>query len=402
MLFALVVGTPSCSQDEPDKNVSGQISFYGETYDLEQGALYHDNNYTVISLKDYTFEDKHSGRTDHVKGFTADVRDKETGNFMLCLYEHGFVLSDLTQDARGEGACICLRMASPQADALAPGKYTYSLDRDDFTFRGVSSVKYNSESGCTPNQLTGGEVEVAVEGETYTLSFKCVTSTGGTVEGTFKGQLKTFDIRKNVETVFSYENISLMALLDKVEYVADGKTQSEPDYQRGAAFFNTANRSSYTANTYKGLSDADKKAIDLALAYDAAANAVYFESPIKMRALLWHNTFQAPALQGFSFDLPCHTRYMAAPQGFGNAQFENLQVDDFNFTFTEGKVSIPVGSTAPAFVFVQTGNGQRVILRIKQVSPKGSQMIGGITYPVNPTIVMDMKCPKNFTEQQMR
>ena len=90
-----------------------------------------------------------------------------------------------------------------------------------------------------------------------------------------------------------------------------------------------------------------------------------------MRALLWHNTFQNESLLDYSFDLPCHTKYMPAPQSFTNADFEALaQQEDFVFDFTESKVSIPVGSTTPLFVFVQTGNGLQGAIRIKEVIPE--------------------------------
>ena len=107
MLLALI-GLPSCSDEDNELSATGRISFYGENYLLEQGAIYHDNNHTVIAVTDYTFEDRYQG-----EGFSAEVKGKQTGNFLIGLYEQGFVLSDLTKDARGSGACICLRVASP-------------------------------------------------------------------------------------------------------------------------------------------------------------------------------------------------------------------------------------------------------------------------------------------------
>ena len=128
MLLALI-GLPSCSDEDNKLSTSGQISFYGEKYPLEQGAIYHDNNHTVLAVTDYIFEDRYQGvdgeQIDQVKGFTAEMKGEQTGNFLIGLYEHGFVLSDLTKDARGNGACICLRIASPETDKIAPGKYTY-------------------------------------------------------------------------------------------------------------------------------------------------------------------------------------------------------------------------------------------------------------------------------------
>ena len=406
-LLALI-GLSSCSDEDNKLSTTGQISFYGENYLLEQGAIYHDNNHTVITVSDYLFEDRYLGengeQTDQVKGFSAEIKEKQTGNFLIGLYEHGFVLSDLTKDARGNGACICLRIASPEIDKLVPGKYTYSLNRDEYTFKGNASVNYNSGGSTNPNELTGGEINITQEGDLYTIAFKCETSFGGPIEGTYTGSLKPFDIRKEIGTVNFYENVKLEALFDKVEYTdLEGIFHSEPDYLRATSFFLSSTQQVYSANLYKGLAESAKKGIDIALAYDATNKTVYFESPIKMRALLWHNTFQNENLFNYSFDLPCHTKYMPAPQDFTNADFEALaKQEDFVFDFSEAKVSIPVESATPRFVFVQTGNGLQGVIRIKEITPESTEMISGIIYTVNPSIIMDVKFPRSFSEQQIR
>jgi len=78
MLLALI-GLPSCSDEDNELSATGRISFYGENYLLEQGAIYHDNNHTVIAVTDYTFEDRYQGedgeKVDQVKGFSAEVTD---------------------------------------------------------------------------------------------------------------------------------------------------------------------------------------------------------------------------------------------------------------------------------------------------------------------------------------
>ena len=78
-LLALI-GLSSCSDEDNKLSTTGQISFYGENYLLEQGAIYHDNNHTVIAVSDYLFEDRYQGengeQTDQVKGFSAEVKEK--------------------------------------------------------------------------------------------------------------------------------------------------------------------------------------------------------------------------------------------------------------------------------------------------------------------------------------
>ena len=185
----------SCSDDD-DGGKAGDISFYGETYPLELGAVYHDNNHTVIAIEDYVFEDSYvvegKTQTDVVEGFTAEMKNGQTGNFLIGLYEGGIVLSDLTQDARGNGAAICLRLASPETERVVPGKYTFSLSHDEFTFMGYSSANYSPGGDVTPNELAEGEVNVAQEGDVYTIDFDCKTTFGGEIRGTYTGTLKAF------------------------------------------------------------------------------------------------------------------------------------------------------------------------------------------------------------------
>ena len=271
-LFALLACL-SCSDDGDGNGNAGDISFYGETYSLSQGAIYHDNNHTVIAVEDYVFEDRYEWEgeehVDQVEGFTAEVKNEQTGNFLVGLYEDGFKLSDLTQDARGSGACICLRFASQDTGRLVPGTYTYSPNHDANTFLGYSSVNYSAGSGTTPNELAEGEVNVSQEGEVYSISFDCKTTSGGEIKGNYVGTLRSFDIRKNVETIYSYEDIELDALLEQVDYTdLEGVVHSEPDYLRGNAFLMSATQQVYSANLYRDLANTAKEDIDIALAYD--------------------------------------------------------------------------------------------------------------------------------------
>ena len=397
----------SCSDDD-DIGKAGDISFYGENFSLAHGAVYQDNNHTVIAVEDYVFEDSYEVdgkvQTDVVEGFTAKMKNGQTGNFLVGLYEEGIVLSDLTQDARGNGAAICLRLASPETERIVPGKYTFSLNHDEFTFMGYSSANYSPGGSVTPNELAGGEVNVAQEGEVYTIDFNCKTTFGGEIKGSYRGTLRAFDIRKNVDAVYFYKDIELDALLEQVDYTdLEGVAHSEPDYLRGNAFLASATQTVYSANLYRGLANSAKEDIDIALAYDEEKEAVYFESPIKMRALLWHDTYENGELFDYTFNLPCHTKYMPAPEDFTNEDFEALaDAEDFNFEFAEARAEIPVDADWPCFVLVQTGNGQPGVIRVKSVSPKSTQMIAGVAHPANPTVVMDIKFPRTYSEQKMR
>ena len=265
-------------------------------------------------------------------------------------------------------------------------------------------MNYDTGETPAPNRITEGTVEVAQTGEIYTISFDCKTTFGGEIKGNYTGTLRSFDIRKNVETIYSYEDIELDALLEQVDYTdLEGVVHSEPDYLRGNAFLMSATQQVYSANLYRNLANTAKEDIDIALAYDREKEAVYFESPIKMRALLWHDTYQDETLFDYTFNLPCHTRYMPAPTDFTNEDFEALQEPgDFDFEFAEARAEIPVNAALPCFVFVQTGNGQKGVIRVESISPESTEMIAGVVYPANPSVVMDIKFPRTYSEQQIR
>ncbi len=400
----------SCSDDEHGYSADRQVSFYGEVYSLGTGAIYHDNNHTVIAVEDYVFEDRYevdgTEKIDLIEGTAAKVGARQTGNFLLGLYEDSFVVSDYTQDARGEGACVCLRVASSEIDQLVPGKYTYSPNHEENTFTGYSAVSWNpSADENSINELTEGDVEITQEGDIYTVTFNCKTSFGGTIQGKYVGKLKEFDIRKEFGEARTLEEIELEALFDKVVYTGtDGVEHSEPDYLRAKSFLNTSTGVIYTANEYRNLSVAEKKAIDIALAYDKEKEEIYFLSPIAGRSLLWHNMYESETLFDYSFDLPCHTRYMPVPENFTNEDFEELALqEDFNFDFEEAMSSFPVESPSlPCFFVVQTGNGQVGVVRVREVTPESTEMINGVTYPKNPFVIMDIKFSSNSSEEKIR
>lgn len=413
MLFILT-GFHSCSDEDSEAPSAGRISFYGANFPLEQGAIYHDNNHTVIAIEDYTFEDHYEGengeQTDFIHGFTATVKKEQTGNFLLSLYESGFIINEATKDAQGAGgACISLRFASPEPDSLLPGKYVYSPNYNEYTFKGYSSANYNTiiiphNPVTIPNEIGEGEVNIAKEGEIYTITFDCKTTFGGPVTGTYTGTLKSFDIKKTAETFKFYKDIKLEALFDTLKYTdTENVFHCKPDYSRAKSFFSSTTRKVYSAKEYMKLAENDKKGIDIALVYDRAKDAVYFESPIKMRALLWHNTFEDDELFNYSFDLPCHTKYMSAPEDFTNADFEAMsKQEDFVFDFTASAVSICIGRQLPCFVFVQTGNGQQGVIRIKEIIPESTEISQGTIFPLNPILVMDIKFPRSYSAEQLR
>lgn len=392
---------PACSSNDGGLDQSKLLTIYGEEYELEQAVLWKDDNHTVSLQEDYVFEDHYQTsageKTDSVKGFMTTLKDYQTGNFMLGLYETGFVINEVLYKAQGQGACVWLQLASPETSELSPGKYIFDKSRDQYTFKGYSTSKYKPGE-TTPAEINAGEVEVSREGDFYTINFKCKTSFGGTVAGCYTGKPAGYNLSGQTQGVVFQQEIALRALFDTVVYEKEGILVKEPDYLRGSSFLNSSSKKTFSAEKYSVLNYTEKAKVDIAVAYSEEENAVYFESPIRMRALLWHNQYE-----DYNFDLPCHTRYMAAPADFKEADFESLaKKEDFVFQMKEEIVKIPIGITSPKYVFVVTGNGQMGVIRVREVRQASTEMIDGVQYQVNPTVMMDIKFPRIFSEVEMR
>ncbi len=395
LLFSL-----SCSDDETITH-SGTLSLYGEKYSLQQGGIWQDDNNLVIRAEDYVFVDRYrlndQDYSDTVRGFTAQVEQRQTGNFILCLYEESFRISETLQSAKGNGACIGFHLSSPETDRLSPGKYTYSLNKEGYTFKGYSGAAYDATKNTELNELTEGEVDITENAGIYQVVFQCKTGFGGTVTGQYTGRLKLFDVRRNADVVTTYPDIKLEALYDTVTFMDEGIEKKEPDYLRGTAFLMSSGQTALSARDCAGLGATSRKNVDIALVYDQTDRTVYFESPIRMRSLLWHNTFE-----NYNFDLPCHTKYMKAP-AMTDSDFEHItDKKDFAIEIKEEKVKIPVGTSVPVFLYVETGLGEIGVIRVKRVTPEGREIAAGKEYPVNPNVIMDIKFPKTYSESKIR
>lgn len=381
----------ACS-DGDTLDSSNVLSLYGKGYDLEQGVIWHGEHNLVTSAGEYVFEDHYEvdgePQTDKITGFTTEIKGTQTGNFMLCLYEPGFTIDDFFMNngadktllgARGQGACISLHLSSPDTGSLKAGKYVFSINRDEFTFKGYSSSDYVvGEENFVPNELTGGEVNISLRNNTWTVVFKCTTSFGGSVEGSYQGMIKEYDIRSNESLVNSAESITLYAPLDTIQEFDMGSWEMVdfPDYT-APAFMRSSSMQALAAADFMYSDALSRRGIDIALAYDKENAAVYFESPIRMRARLWHWE---------EFNLSCHTKYMMAPESFTNEDFEEIaQREDFSFKATEERVSIPADAVLPLFVFVECGTGVPGVIRINEVTEAYPE------YTMSATVTMDVK-----------
>ena len=97
-----------------------------------------------------------------------------------------------------------------------------------------------------------------------------------------------------------------------------------------------------------------------------------------------------------------HGRLCPGPAALFRRGDPFLEPGDFDFEFAEARAEIPVNAALPCFVFVQTGNGQKGVIRVESISPESTEMIAGVVYPANPSVVMDIKFPRTYSEQQIR
>lgn len=80
--------------------------------------------------------------------------------------------------------------ADPKSSALPAGTYKFASDKSKGTFGPQSNIQiYTPYSN---NYIKGGEIEVKVDGETYTIVMKLVGDSGREMEGTYTGKI-SFD-----------------------------------------------------------------------------------------------------------------------------------------------------------------------------------------------------------------
>lgn len=400
-LVALIfLGTGSCSDkdDGMDSNNS-QLQVYGQQYSLTMGIIWQNNKNVVFQTVPYTFYDTYidsegNERTDKIEGFTTGDEQTETGNFMLTLYEPGLVYHPDIESITGKGACICFHLASAEIDRFVPGKYIYGNEKKANTFTAYSSVYYDTQKSVNPAEISKGEITIEKEGEEYHIEFKGSTTKESEIVCRFDGPLKEHRVKQQIAARF--EDITIAGLLDtvhvKVEsnYVGNS-AYSDVDRENGKAFLCTKTGITSYAR------DPGREAVDLALLWDRKTESFVFESPIRMRKWLWHSD---------EFIFPCHTIYMQAPDDFTDEDFENLEESGFDFKILEQTVKIATRPFQPGYVFFQTGTGTKGVIRVKSFTPLGSKTLENwlqkSTFPENPTLAIDIKCPANFVDPKIR
>lgn len=400
LIFLVLTGVCSCSDSDDGLDPSAMLQIYGRQYNLASGVIWENSPKMVVASIPYVYKDVYmkSGQevTDEVPGFTAGTERQEVGDFMLSLYEDGLLFNETLQATKGRAACVCFHFISPESDRLTPGAYVYGRNNEKSTFIAYCSSDYDVQASILPSaEIKEGEVTVEEKDGVYRVAFNCKTSFGGEVTGEYRGVLNKCKVPRQVTTAF--ENISLAGLLDTVvtkivpKYGGDTQITTDVDKKNGAAFF------SLQTGLGKFAADGGKEVADLALVWDKMTQAFYFESPIRMRSLLGHQN---------EFNFPCHTIYMRAPKSFTDADFEKLDETGISLDIREEKVEFGTAPFEPGYVFFETGNYVQGVMRVKRFTPLGEkEKVGFVstTYtPVNPTLVIDIKCPANFLNPSIR
>lgn len=395
------LGLGACSDKEDGLDPSVMLDIYGRQYNLTEGVIWENNpNVTVVTVP-YVFEDTYvnaEGKevTDRVTGYFAGAESNTTGNFMLSLYEEGLRYNDALQAVAGKAACICFHLSSEQTDQLKPGKYVYGKGKAANTFIAYSSSDYNTGQSNTPAEITEGEITIAPTDGNYSVKFNCRTSFGGEVKGEYSGIL--YKCRVAQQPSAYYENLTLAGLMDTVVRTetwlgGSPETYTSFDVSNGAAFLSTG------SGTCKYASAGGKDLVDVALVWDKKKESFYFESPIRMRSLLGHDN---------TYNFPCHTIYMKAPDSFTDADYENLEKNGFSFDIQEEKVEFATADFKPGYVFFKTGKGTCGVIHVKGFAPpttKTESQWGGwviVDSQVNPVLYIDVKCPASFVDPKIR
>lgn len=387
-----LLGLGSCSDEDNGKeNSNCQLRVYGLQYTLETGVVWKSNKNVTLIKEPYVFydiytDDNGNEQHDKVEGFAYGSEEVETGNFMLSLYADGLTFMPEIEGVAGKGACICFHLASPDVERFVPGKYVYHPDKMVNTFSAYSSVLYDTQTTGYPATIVEGEINIEENDGIYRIEFEGATNKKSKVSCQYEGPLKECQVKQ--QAAVSYQDITIAGLFDSLIYivVATNKPEWIYDTDCGAFFNSSTGKTSYASSSGK-----DK--IDVALFWEKETASFVFESPIRMRKWLGHSD---------DYNFPCHTVYMKAPDTFTDEDFEKLEETGFSFEFQEEEVKINTNSFQPCYVFFRAGNGTQGVIRVKSFVPLSSYTNSYATIPINPALVVDVKCPAKFVNPEIR
>lgn len=391
----------SCNEEE-DAGIDANLQIYGMTYEVGTGIVWQSNPYRTYERVpfywDDTFDENGQQVVERVEGFYASEQAKESGNFMISIYQSGMNFNEQLSDVDGWGAVACFHLASKEPERLVPGNYTIGGDQTPGTFKGYASSSYNGKVGGGIATITEGTVKVNETPGGYTVSFDCKTDFGGIVKGYCNVPLRL--VRLPQVSSLEFNDLHLEGLLKK--YIKHLATKAEPDVMPlpqwnlnptgldifSKAFLSLAGGTISNAN-------GSKSTPDIALSYDDDRQELMFESPLHMRRF-----FGLKARRDF-YTFPCHTIYMKAPDSFTDADFDKVTETGLTADVKEETVRIPIGDNfKPCYVFFRTGRGAKGVIRVRGFREAGKTYT---PYPYSPmhvitesrpaSLTIDVKCP---------
>jgi hypothetical protein len=126
---------------------------------------------------------------------------KESGDFDVFLMTDGFVIEDDSEDVSGFGSFVYLDLNSPDFNSLVSGTYTFSNERDPYSFSFADAVinfdteteDYEAEYVLNSNKYTSCFVEVKKNGENYEIDYIISMENGLELKGKYNGALVSFE-----------------------------------------------------------------------------------------------------------------------------------------------------------------------------------------------------------------
>ena len=85
---------------------------------------------------------------------------------------------------------------------------------------------------------------------------------------------------------------------------------------------------------------------------------------------------------------------MLVPGGFSNADFEDMENGDFNFTIQNERVAFSPETVCPIFLYMENGHGVRGCIRINRIEPVTDELVNGVLYHRNAKVYFDLKYRK--------
>lgn len=407
MLSALLCG---CNE-EKDTGTDAVLQIYGNTYEVQTALVWESNPYQTFDRVPIQWDDKYEYNgeqvVDHVEGYYASEQAKESGNFLVSIYQKGMNYNEKLSEVDGWGAVACFHLSSQELRRLVPGKYVYGNEQTPGTFTGYVSTSYNGKVGGGIATISEGTVVVSEVAGGYTIDFDCKTDFGGIVKGYYHEPVQ--QARLPQVTSMEYRELRLEGLLAK--YVKHLATKADPDVMpmsnwnlnpTGLDIFSKAflTLSGGTLTNANG----SKTAPDIALSYDEAEQTVVFESPLHMRRF-----FGKPVNRG-NYTFPCHTIYMKAPDSFTDADFDKVTESGLTAEVKEEVVRIPLGDRfKPCYVFFRTGKGAKGVIRVrgfreagKTYTPYPYSAMHVITESRPASLTVDVKCPAVISNPAIR